>query len=143
MAWHSRNLRRHARVDSKLLSTSCYQSARANKGILRDGDAVVQCRVDANETVLLNIHMTRDHCMRGDKAVICNTAVVTDMVSTPHDDVVPYLGEGLDDVVLKNEAVFSDRRSIVCSLWTYVRNTMVTFGFYLLIHTLADTVHLG
>ena len=74
--------------------------------------------------------------------MICNSAVVTEMVSTPHDDIISNGGKRLNNVILKDEAVFTDGRSIVSCLGTDVGNTTVTLSFDLFINTLADGVHL-
>lgn len=75
--------------------------------------------------------------------MICDTAVVTKMVPTPHDDVISYSGERLDDVILKDETVFAYRRPVIYSLRTNVGNATVTLSFYLFKNTLANAVHLG
>jgi hypothetical protein len=48
-----------------------------------------------------------DADLRRHKAMVSDAAVMTNMVSTPHDRIMSYLGEGLYRVVFEDNAVLS------------------------------------
>ena len=65
--------------------------------------------VNSYETVGLYSALTGDHDMRAYKVVIFNSAMVSDMVSTPKDDVISDLYKRLNSVIFENKTVFSYR----------------------------------
>ena len=85
----------------------------SNKSISCYCDTIIQSSVDADKTILLDSYMTRNNCMRSNKSMVCDGAVMPEMVSTPHNYIVAYSSKRLYDIVFKDEAVFADRRSIV------------------------------
>src|SRR5262249_17888835 len=64
------------------------------------------------EAVLPDLHVTRDHYMRADEAVIADDRVMAHMVSAPERHVIADGDEWLDGVVLEDEAIVA--RSSSC-----------------------------
>lgn len=77
---------------------------------ITDVSVIGERAVYAKETMSANITPSRHDDMRCEKAVIPNGRVVANVISTPHDDVIANCYEGLDRIILKNEAMLANSR---------------------------------
>src|ERR1700730_105820 len=88
--------------------------------------------------------MAGEHHVGGEKHVVPDHAVMANMITRPKNNVVADWGEWLEGIVFQNEAVVSDlglrpnRRS-----GADIANEAVPLGFYLIVDTLSQAIHLA
>src|SRR6185312_1575918 len=87
---------------------------------------------------------TGDHDVRRDEAMISNRRVMADMVPAPENGVVADRDEGLDDIVLEDEAVLAERDIAPDErVRAHVRSRLITLLPGRLVEPAAQGVSLG
>src|SRR4051794_1409217 len=97
-----------ALVDAPGLGIAADARAHRHQRPLAQPDAVADRRIDAEEAVRLDGAMAAEDDVRREHDMIAQAAVVADVVATPKRDVIPDRDEGLDSIVLQDQAILAN-----------------------------------
>src|SRR5262249_10363852 len=98
-------------------------------------------RIHPKKRVSADRYETGHHAVRRHEAVTANRGVMTDVIAAPEDDVVAERHEGLDGVVLEDEAVLPELDVPPHERPTaHIRGRRVALGLRLAVQPLAKRV---
>lgn len=84
------------------------EGAGADHTSIADIDVVRDGGIDTKEAGRADSAKPGDHDVRRDKAMIHDRGVVSNMISTPEDDIIADGHKRLDDIVFKDKAMLAD-----------------------------------
>src|SRR5690242_5149259 len=105
MARHRGSFRSSRRDYREIRLVFQHQRARSQHALLSDRDMIADGNVDADEAALPDANAARDHHVRRQEDVILDHRMVADMIAAPQRHIGANGGQGLDGIVLEDEAI--------------------------------------